>query len=173
MGYRPLRAKSHMVLDPTGPLATSRVANPAIRPFRRTDARALAALVRHQSPAAVEAVLPTGERAFASSGFTNRILASEEAAWVIDRGAGPEGHVASTVSAATTAAHMTAPVLSESLDVALGEALVRTAAAWCAVRQAPRILSLVADQNTGGRAALEAVGFRHALSTHTLFRPVD
>jgi len=173
IGYRALRAKSHMVLDPAGPLATSRVANPAIRPFRRTDPRALAALARRQTPEAVESVLPTGEGAFASSGFMNRILASEEAAWVIDRGAGPEGHVAATVSAATTAAHMTAPVLAESLDVALGEALVRTAAAWCAARQAPRILSLIAEHNTGGRAALEAVGFRHALSSHTLYRPVD
>jgi len=217
IGYRALRAKSHMVLDPTGPLGPSRRANPAIRPFRRTDARALAALVREQTPEAVEAVLPTGESAFATSGFTNRILASEEAAWVIDRGAGareqtPEaveavlptgesafatsgftnrilaskeaawvidrgagaqGHVAATVSAATTAAHMTAPVLSSSLDVALGETLVRTATAWCAARQAPRILSLVAEHNMGGRTALEAVGFRHALSTHTLYRPVD
>ncbi|MGA8603526.1 MAG: GNAT family N-acetyltransferase [Thermoplasmata archaeon] len=173
IGYRALRAKSHMVLDPTGPLGPSRRANPAIRPFRRTDARALAALVREQTPEAVEAVLPTGESAFATSGFTNRILASEEAAWVIDRGAGAEGHVAATVSAATTAAHMTAPVLSSSLDVALGETLVRTATAWCAARQAPRILSLVAEHNMGGRTALEAVGFRHALSTHTLYRPVD
>jgi len=173
IGYRALRAKSHMVLDPTGPLGPSRRANPAIRPFRRTDARALAALVREQTPEAVEAVLPTGESAFATSGFTNRILASKEAAWVIDRGAGAQGHVAATVSAATTAAHMTAPVLSSSLDVALGETLVRTATAWCAARQAPRILSLVAEHNMGGRTALEAVGFRHALSTHTLYRPVD
>jgi ribosomal protein S18 acetylase RimI-like enzyme len=173
IGYRPLRAKSFYVLEDTTPLQSYRIGVPEIRAFRREDAAALAALSRRLTPPAVEAVLPTGNRAFVSSGITNRILASQEAAWVIDRGRGPEAHIAATVSAATTAAHVTAPVLSDSLDAALGAALVRKAAAWCAVHEAPRILSLVAEHNTGGRAALESVGFRHALSSRTLYRPVD
>jgi ribosomal protein S18 acetylase RimI-like enzyme len=173
IGYRPLRAMHFFVLDATAPLAADPGANPAIRSFRRPDARALAELARRQTPPAVESVLPTSERAFVGSGLTNRILLSEEASWVVDRGRGPEGHIAATVSAATEAAHVTAPVLSETVDPALGRALVQKAGAWCAVRRAPRILCQVAEHNQMGRAALEAVGFRNAFSSQTLYRTVD
>jgi hypothetical protein len=129
--------------------------------------------VRGQTPQAVEEVLPTTKRDFIGFGLANRLMASEEAAWVVDRGHGPEAHVAASVSRAFEAAHMSAPVVSDSVDADLAGALVRTASAWCAARQAPRILSIVADDSPRGRAALEAAGFRHAFALWTLYRNVD
>lgn len=173
LGYRPLRSRSHLVRESTGRSDTAPSANPAVRAFRRSDVPALVDLLRRQTPPAVEEVLPTDAGRFVGSGFVTRFLASQDAAWVIDRGRGAEAHVAANVSATTEAAHLTAPTLSESVDAALADALVTTATAWCAARKAPRILSMVAADNPRGRAALEAAGFRNALALWTLYRPVD
>lgn len=173
IGYRPLRARNQFVSEPVAQFGTAMPIHPAIRPFRRSDADELAEVVRRQTPPAVEEVVPTTPRAFIGSGLQNRMLASEEAAWVIDRGHGPEAHLGATVSEVFDAAHMTSPVVSESVSSDLAETLVRTAGAWCAARKALRILSMVADDNTRGRAALEATGFRHAFALWTLYRPVD
>lgn len=173
IGYQPLRSRTEVVHEAVAQFGTAPPAPPAIRPFRKADARVLAEIVRHQTPPAIEEVTPISERAFIGSAFTNRLLSSEEAAWVIDRGRGAEAHVAATASDIFDAAHMTAPVLGESVDPELAAVLVRTGLAWCAARKAPRILSLVADDNVRGRAALDAAGFRHALSLWTLYRSVD
>ena len=173
IGYRPLRARTQFVHDAGAQFGPSPPTNGAIRSFRRTDAAALVGIVRRQTPPAVEEVLPTGERALVGSRIATRMMASEEAAWVVDRGRGPEGHLAATVSQVFDAAHFSAPILSESVDPDLADALVRTAGAWCAERKAPRILSMVADDNARGRAALERAGFRHAFALWTLYRPVD
>ncbi|HEY1198344.1 MAG TPA: GNAT family N-acetyltransferase [Thermoplasmata archaeon] len=173
IGYRPLRARAQFVRESTAQFGTEPPVNPAIRPFRRRDAAALAEILRRQTPPAILEVTPIGADSFVSSGYTNRLLASQEAAWVIDRGRGPEGHVAATVSETFEAGHMSAPVLAESVDAELAGALVRTAGAWCAARKVPRVLSMVADDNVRGRAALEAGGFRHAFAFWTLYRPVD
>lgn len=173
MGYRALRARGQYVCDRLDGFATGPTSDPPIRPFARRDAAALVAIVRRQTPPTVEAVLPTSEREFVSYGFVTRLLASQEAAWVIDRGRGAEGHVSASVSEAFEAAHMSGPVVAESVDPELASSLVRTAGAWCAAHQAPRILSMVPDDNTRGRAALEAAGFRHAFALWTLSRPVD
>jgi ribosomal protein S18 acetylase RimI-like enzyme len=171
-GYRPLRSRTQFVHDAASAFATAAAAHRAIRPFRRTDAHALAEVVRRQTPPEIEEVLPVEERAFVGSAFATRLLASEESAWVIDRGHGAEGHIAATVSETFEAGHVSAPVLAESVDPPLAGALVRTAGAWCAARKAPRILSLVADDNPRGRAALEAAGFRPAFGARTLYRRV-
>lgn len=174
IGYRPLRATADLVREGVADRAPApSPTNPAIRPFVRTDAPALVAIARRQAPAEVEAVLPIGEGAFVGSALSARVLTSEDAAWVVDRGAGPEGYAAATVSQSTVAGHMAAPVLSETLDASLGAALARTALDWCAARKVPRVLSRIAEYNTWGRAALEALGFRNAHSSRTLYRPVD
>ena len=173
MGYRRLQAKGHFLLEPATAAGTAASGNPAIRPFRRPDARPLASIVGRQTPSGVKAVIPTGEAAFVASRLATRMLDSEGMAWVIDRGNGAEGYVAATVSKVASAAHVTAPVLSESLDPALGASLTRTACAWSATRGAPRILCLVSEHNTWGRAALESVGFRLAFSSQTLYRSVN
>jgi ribosomal protein S18 acetylase RimI-like enzyme len=173
LGYRPLRTKTHFVHESPVQFGTSPPANASIRPFRRDDAAALLEILRRQTPAEVEAILPTEPSRFAVSGFLNRMLESEEAAWVVDRGHGPEAHIAVTVSVAFDAAHLSPPVLAESVDAELAGALVRTAGAWVAVRKAPRILALLSDDNVQGQAALDAAGFHRALESSTLYRPVD
>jgi len=118
-------------------------------------------------------VLPTGKGRFVQSGVVNRMLDSEGASWVVDRGHGPEAHVAAMVSRAMEAAHLAAPVIAASVDDGLASDLMSTAGAWCAARQVPRVLSMVAADDHRSRAALEAAGFRHARSLWTLYRPVD
>jgi ribosomal protein S18 acetylase RimI-like enzyme len=172
IGFRPLRARSQFVHAGGTQFGSSPPADGAIRPFRRADAVALADIVRRETPPAVEEVLPTDARAFVGSRIATRVLGSKEAAWVIDRGHGPEGHVSAIVSGVFQAAHFSAPVLSESVETGLADRLVRTAGVWCAERKAPRILSMVADDNVRGRAALERAGFQHAFALWTLYRPV-
>jgi ribosomal protein S18 acetylase RimI-like enzyme len=173
LGYRPLQSRFHLLQDATGRFSTATAPNPSIRPMRRSDARPLAEIQRRQTPPEVEKVLPTRSNQFRLSGFERRVFASEHAAWVLDRGQGPEGHVAAVVSRVSEAAHLTAPTLSESVDDRQAVELVTTAGAWCAARGAPRILTMVADHNRRGRAALETVGFRDARTLWTLYRTVD
>jgi ribosomal protein S18 acetylase RimI-like enzyme len=173
VGYRPLRARTQFVCESTAQFGTRPPVNPSVRPLRGGDASALTEILRRQTPPTVEEVLPTYAGMFLSSRLTNRILGSQEAGWVVDRGRGPEAHVAASVSTATEAAYLTAPLLGESVDAELAGALLKTAGAWCAARQAPRMLSMVADDNVRGRAALEAGGFRHAFALWSLYRTVD
>lgn len=172
IGYRPLRQRSEFVLDDPGRFVAAPPAHPSIRPMRRADVPSLVALARRATPAEVEAVLPTGRGRFLESGVVSRILSSETSAWVIDRGRGPEGHVAAAVSRATEAGHIASPTIGATVDEGLALELLATAGAWCAARRAPRVISMVADDDVRGVAALSAAGFRHARSLHTLYRTV-
>jgi ribosomal protein S18 acetylase RimI-like enzyme len=173
VGYRALRARAQFVHESPAELGKGLAADGVVRPFRRGDVSALVELLRRQTPPSVEEVLPTHPGMFLSSRIANRILGSQDAGWVVDRGRGPEAYVAVSVSKATEAAYMTAPVLGESVDDGLAGALLRTASAWCAAQNSPRILCMAADDNVRGRKALEAGGFRHAFALWTLYRPVD
>ena len=173
LGYRPLRSSVHLVHDDLSKFAPPSPPNRAIRPFERSDAPALVTIARRALPARVAEVLPVGESRFVHSSFEGRLLESEGAAWVVDRGRGAEGHVSGFRSAVFDAGNVSAPVLSESLEPALAVELVRTAVAWCAGRKLPRVLAFVTDENPRGRAALEAAGFRDVLTSTTLYRTVD
>jgi len=172
LGYRPLRQRSELLHDAVEQFASVPAGPPAIRPMQRADVPRLVELVRRETPSEVEAVLPTGPGRFVASGMENRLLDSEQAAWVVDRGQGPEAHVAAVVSRAMEAGHVSSPTIGASVDDALAAQLVRTAGAWCAARHVPRIISMVAEDDRRARAALEAVGFRHARALWTLYRPV-
>jgi len=173
LGYRPLRHRFELLHDAVGQFAPTPPGFPGIRPMQRSDVPTLVAIARRESPPEVEAVLPTGRGRFVVSGMENRLLDSDQAAWVVDRGRGPEAHIAAVVSQAMEAAHVVSPTVGASVDDAVAAQLVRTAAAWCAARHAPRIISMVAEDDRRARAALEAVGFRHARSLWTLYRTVD
>ena len=173
LGYRPLEPRFHLVQDSMDRFSSPPPANSTIRALRRSDVPRLVEILRQQTPPEVEKVLPTRKDRFVGSGVANRMMATEEAAWVIDRGHGPEGHVAASVSRAMEAAHFASPTVAESVDDRLALDLVTTAASWCASRHAPRIISMVSGHNSRGRAALEAIGFRHALPLWTLYRTVD
>jgi len=173
LGYRPLRAQSRLVNDSMARLSEATPSRAEIRPFRRSDVPALLEIARRGNPPTVEEVLPTRKSRFVESAMVTRMLESEEAAWVVDRGRGPEAHIGAVVSAAMEAAHLSVPVLADSVDPALAEDLVTTAAAWCAARKAPRILTMAHNDDARGRSALDATGFRDAHALWTLYRPVD
>jgi ribosomal protein S18 acetylase RimI-like enzyme len=171
LGYRPLRAASYLVHDRPTTLLPAPNAVPGLRAFRRSDARPLAEIARRQKPSEVEAVLPTAAREIVGSEWVGRILRTEFAAWVLDPGRGPVAWVGASVSTATEAAHLTAPILDDSVAPEGARALVETAGAWCAARGAPRVLSMLPAENLRGRAALEGAGFHDAIPLWTLYRP--
>lgn len=170
IGYRPLRSATYFVHDHPASIAPGTAAVPGLRPFRRSDAAALAEIVRKGNPPEVEAVLPTTARDIAGSAWVSQILAMEMAAWVVDGGDGPVAWVGAAVSAVTEAAHLTAPIVSPSVSPEDARALVGTAAAWCAARKAPRLAAMIPAENRRGRAAVEGIGFREVLPLWTLYR---
>ena len=172
LGYRPLRAASYLVHERPASLLPERRAVPGLRAFRRSDARPLSEIARREKPVEVERVLPTTPREIAGSAWIGEILRSELAAWVLDDGRGPVAWVGATVSAATEAAHLSAPIVDASVAPERAQALVQTAGAWCAARRVPRVLTMLPSENLRGRAALEGAGFHDAIPLWTLYRPV-
>jgi ribosomal protein S18 acetylase RimI-like enzyme len=152
---------SFVAPDPTG----------AIRPFRRSDAAAVAELANRLSPPKVRDVLPVRAADLAGGGLANRILGAETAAWVVDRGRGPEAHVAATSTATTEAAHLSTAIVGEAVEPALAADLVRTAGRWLVARKPARIVTSVSRENLRGHRALEETGFHDAIGHLTLYRP--
>jgi len=173
LGYRPLMQRARLLHDAASQFGTASPANGSFRAFRRSDVAPLVEILKGQTPPEVERVLPTRKDRFVESGMVTRMMGSEEASWVIDRGHGPEAHIGASVSRAMEAAYVSAPTLADSVDDRLAVDLVTTAGAWCAAHHAARVLTMVSDNNPRGRAALEAVGFHRALPLWTLYRPVD
>jgi ribosomal protein S18 acetylase RimI-like enzyme len=173
IGYRPLRAASYLAHEHPETLLPPPAHVPGLRAFDRRDANALAEISRRGSPIVVQTVLPTSERDLTPSSWVGEMMASETAAWVLDDGTGPKAWVSATVTPATEAAHISNPIVDESVAPEHATGLVRFAGAWCATRHAPRLLSMAPEENERGRAALLGAGFRDAIPTWTLYRPVD
>lgn len=171
LGYRPLRSATYLVLDLPTPLARTAAPPTGLRPFRREDAEPLSRIARRQTSPEVEEVLPTTSGSIAGSEWVGRLLATDAAAWVVDRGLGPVAWVSATVTRATEAAHVSAPIVDPTVDPGTARALVESAIAWLAARHPPRLTAMVTEENGRGRAALEAAGFRDALPLWTLYRP--
>jgi ribosomal protein S18 acetylase RimI-like enzyme len=169
VGYRPLRSTSFLAHDDATVFSGARPPS-GIREFRSSDARAIVTVARQGSPPEVEKVLPTDESMIRGSRLANRVLISETAAWVVDRGRGPEGWIRGVVSQATEAGHFAAPIVGPSVEPELALDLVRTAGAWCASRGVRRLATEVPESNLRGRAALEGGGFHEAFQTATLYR---
>jgi ribosomal protein S18 acetylase RimI-like enzyme len=172
LGYRPLRAASYLVNEAPASRRLMPPPIPGLRAFRPSDAGPLAAIVRREKPPEVEAVLPTSPGEITGSAWVGKLLRSELAAWVLDDGQGPLAWVGASVSSATEAAHLTQPIVDASVTPERARALVETAVAWCAARRAPRVLAVLPQENLHGRAALKGAGFRDAIPTFTLYRPV-
>jgi len=170
VGYRPLRKTGFFAHDDASAFAGADPPVP-IRPFRPSDAAAIVAVARAANPPEIEEVLPTEAATIRGSRLANRVLISETAAWVIDRGRGPEGWIRGVVSEATEAGHLASPVIGPSVEPELALALVRTAGAWCAGKGIRRLATEVPEANARGRAALEEGGFHEAFQTATLYRP--
>ncbi len=170
LGFRPLRAVSYYAHDaPSAAPGAGR--SDGLRPFQRRDAPTLAAIAGAAAPAPVRELFPVRPGDFRGSAWAGRVFGSQGAAWVLDRGRGPEAYVAATYSPATEAGHLSAPVVGSGVPAELGTALVGTAVAWLASFGVPRILSRVPDDDAPARSALEGAGFRPALHFLTLVRP--
>jgi len=172
VGYRPLRATSYFVHERPDALSPTPGNVPGLRRFRADDAEPLARVARRGIPSEVQNVLPTTEGSLTGSAWVGQVLGSEVAAWVIDDGGGPKAWVSATVSPATEAAHLSAPIVDASVSPEAALALVRAAGAWCAARRAPRLMTMVPEENARGRAALLDVGFREVIPVWTLYRSV-
>ena len=169
-GYRPLRESAFLVREPGTPRPAG--PRPAVRAFRAPDAPALAEVARRSVPPEVQQVLPVRAAALLSSGAVNRILESEMASWVVDRGQGPEAYLAAVASPATDAGFCSDPIVGEGVEPRDATALVGTAVGWLAAHGAPRVVTQVPKSNARGRAALEGEGFHEALALWTLYRRV-
>lgn len=170
-GYGPLRTQSFLAHDDAAVFDGARPPT-SVRPFLPADAHALVEIVRRGNPPQVEQVLPTDERQVRGSRLANRVMASESAAWVVDRGRGPEAWIRAVVSQATEAGHLAAPIVGESVEPSVALELVRTAGAWCRARGVARLAAEIPHENQRGRAALEGGGFHEAFQSFTLYRPV-
>jgi ribosomal protein S18 acetylase RimI-like enzyme len=170
LGYRPLRENRFMVCEtaPTGPPP----AVPGLRPFDRRDTKALLEIGRRAQPPQVAEVLPLSQQRFNTAGAIDRALNSASSQWVIDRGRGPEAYIDASVSPATNAASLNAPVLADGVDPATAIALVRTAIAWCYGQGGQKVVAQVPVASARERAALEGAGFRDALAVWTLYRTI-
>ncbi|MGI0156432.1 MAG: GNAT family N-acetyltransferase, partial [Thermoplasmata archaeon] len=170
LGYRPLREATLLVRDP-GAGTTDRPSR-AVRPFRDADVRSLVEVARRSAVPAVEAVLPLRAASLRGSNFMNRVFGSESAAWVVDRGRGPEAYLQAVATPTTDAGHCSDPIVAEGVEPGDALALARTAVDWCTAHGAPRIVASVPSANVRGRAALLGGGFHDALGVFTLYRPV-
>lgn len=173
IGYRTLRSTGYFVRD--GPAVAGTPSPPggseAIRPFARDDARPLAEIAQRNAPPEVARVLPVRPADLLGSDWVGRVMSTVSAAWVIDRGRGPEAHLSASRSPATEAGHLSAPIVSDTSEAADVAALIRTATDWLAAQGAARSVAMVPEANRRGRAALEAAGFTHAIGILTLYRP--
>ncbi len=170
LGYAPLRHVAYMVRE--RPAGIPAAAPDGLRTFRPSDAPELARTAMAQLPPAVAEVLPAQPEQFGLSRFVTSALAAESEAWVAPAEGDPAAFVRATVSRGTVAGNLTAPLLGDRVDPALGSQLVRCAVDWIDRRGAPRILCEVPDHNRRGRLALEAEGFHEALGLETFVLPL-
>jgi ribosomal protein S18 acetylase RimI-like enzyme len=173
LGYRRLCASGFEVHASARTLAGGPdPASPAIRGFRPEDAAAIAEIARARNPPEYERVSPTRKEMIRGSPFVERTLRGRSAAWTIDRGRGPEGWILASVSPATEAAQLSAPIVAPTVEPELATRLVRTAGRWIAGHQDGRVVATVTEANPAGRAALESGGFHEEIRAFTLYRPI-
>lgn len=170
IGYRPLATGDFWFYDgaPTGAPPTSA----EIRPFRSSDTKRLLEIAGRAVPPDVQEVLPVRASALKGSGFVDRIFESTTAAWVVDRGHGAEAYLGASVGPTAESAYCSEPIVGDGAGADAAAALVRTAVVWCAGHGFPRIITHARTTNERGRAGLLAGGFRAALQSATLYRPV-
>lgn len=170
-GFRELDRQWFVVHDAVATVGLpTPLSGPSIRLFRRDDRRPLADLANRSLPEAVREVLPVQARDLPGGSIADRLFESETASWVVDRGRGPEAHLAATSTPTTEAAHLSNPIIGPSVEPALAADLVRTATRWLAARRAVRVVARVPEANGAARRALQEGGFHDAMAERTLYR---
>jgi len=169
-GYRELDRRWFVVHDAPGSFAGPGELR-GLRPFQRADADTLADVANRGAPPTVREVQPVRPRDLVGRTWADRVFDAETAAWVVDRGHGPEAYVAATSTPTTEAAHLSTPIVGESVEAPLAVELVRTAGAWLAARRPARIVASVPEASPRARRALQEAGFHDAIPHFTLYRP--
>jgi ribosomal protein S18 acetylase RimI-like enzyme len=169
LGYRTLDRHLFVVHDAPTAIAAP-IASGSVRPFDRRDSEPLARVAQTTTPTQVWDVLPVRAGEIGGRNWADRLFRAEGAAWVVDRGRGPEAFVQATVSPMTDAAHLSTPIVAEGLPPPLVAELIASAGAWLAARRTPRIVASLADTSVAAHRALQEVGFRDAFGHFTLFR---
>jgi ribosomal protein S18 acetylase RimI-like enzyme len=169
-GYSELDRRRFVVHETPGTFSGF-VPSTAVRPLRRSDAGPLAELANRESPPRVREVLPVRPHELTGLAWADRVFEAETAIWVVDRGHGPEAHLAATSTPTTEAAHLSTPIVGPSVEPSLATELVRTASAWLAARRPARIVTSVPDDNPRAHRALQEAGFHDAIPHLTLYRP--
>ncbi len=172
MGYRLLHELTYRVRDQDGPAPPAPAPVDAVRPFVSRDATTLVAAATRVVPPGVAEVLPPGHRQFHHIPRVAAGLRSETASWVVDRGAGAEGFVRATQSAATEAGHLTAPIFALGVPDETARAAIRVALDWLAARSIRRVVCEMPTYNSAGLAALTGEGFREAYPVERLYHPL-
>ncbi len=172
LGYRQLRSVT--LLRRAVPSAEEGTSGPtsAVRNYEARDSARLQTIAARSVPPEVSSVLPVGRSDFGGGTWSSRLFASATASWVVDRGNGAEAFVGASVSPVTEAAHLTPPIVGETVDPARAGALLRVALDWVAGHGAPRVVVAAPAENVAGRRALLTAGFEEALELVTLYRPV-
>jgi len=172
LGYRLLHELTYRSRDHEGPAPPPSALPAGIRPFLAKDAPSLAAVAARVLPPVVAQVLPPNARQFHNLPLVAAGLKSATGAWVVDRGAGAEGFVRATESAATESGHLTAPIFAPGLPDEVARAAVRVAVDWLLQRGIHRVVCEMPTYNVGGLAALTAEGFREAYPVERLYHPL-
>lgn len=168
-GYRELDRQWFAVHDDLDSLRGA-VAGAPVRPFHRSDAPLLAAIANRILPETVREVLPVRSRDLVGRHWADRVFRAEGSAWVVDRGHGAEAYIAATSTPTTEAAHLSTPIMGETVDASLAAELLRVAGVWLAARRPARIITSVPEEDRRARRALEEVGFHEAIAHYTLYR---
>jgi ribosomal protein S18 acetylase RimI-like enzyme len=173
IGFLPLRDQGYWqcAIPSTGHAPTEPLPAP-LRPLRKSDAEPLADIANGAAPPRVREIYPVRPGDFFVPPLVVRGLDSETVAWVIDRGHGPEGFLRASVSPATQAGHLSAPLIAPGVDGASAAQLVTTGIAWLAERHRPRAVVEVPRSNLPGTQALQSAGFTEAFGVATLYRSI-
>jgi predicted GNAT family acetyltransferase len=168
LGYRNLRASSVLFRDAPAPVPVPSLGSAELRPFRPSDASALAEIFNSQLPPEVRDVVPATTELFSPSPFLVRATRSESEAWVLANAGRPLGYVRATVGGISRSANLSQPVLAAEADAEASLALVGTALAWIRARGMARTVVEVPEGLTLARATLAAAGFVPGYALDTL-----
>lgn len=170
LGYHPLRAMRHLVRRST---AVDGTEAPLGRALARADLGPLADLANAALPAEFRELLPVGRGAFHAGPVVMALLDSSTEAWVVDPGGGPLAFLRATVSGASPAGHLSAPVLSPQVDDPTARRLIRQGVRWLHSRGAARAVVEVGADDVRGGALLAAEGFEVAFASTVMRAELD
>lgn len=174
LGYRRIQSMTFQSVDFPGPAPSG--PEPAlptgVRPLQKDDGARLTELANAERPEEYRAVLPAHPRQFFLSPLVSLGLESETAAWVVDRGHGPEAFLRATVSPATEAGNLTSPLIGPDVPPELATQLVAYAVDWVRRRGPTRVASEVPQYAVRGLAAMANLGFQPKLSAETMALPL-